>query len=43
MVYICAWQPAECPPERLISSSTIEPSVIPNPPPPYSAGMSTAR
>ena len=40
MMYICAWQAPELPPERLTSSRMTEASVTPNPEPPYSSGIS---
>ena len=43
MMYICAWQAAEFPPERLTSSRMIDASRIPSPEPPYSSGISAAR
>ena len=43
MMYIWAWQAAEFPPERLISSRIMLASVIPKPAPPYSSGIKAAR
>ena len=40
MVYICAWQAAEWPPDLLISSMITLASVSPSPSPPYSVGIS---
>ena len=42
IVYICAWQAAAEPPERLISSSTMLASATPSPSPPYWGGISAA-
>ena len=42
MTYICAWQAAALPPERLTSSSTTLAWPMPSPPPPYSSGISAA-
>jgi hypothetical protein len=42
MVYIWAWQAAECPPDLLISSMITEAWVRLSPRPPYSVGMSAA-
>ena len=42
MLYICPWHAPELPPQRLISSMTIDASVSPRPEPPYSCGISAA-
>ena len=42
MLYIWPWHAPELPPQRLISSMTIDASVRPSPEPPYSCGMSAA-
>src|SRR5262245_37471119 len=42
MMYICAWQAAELPPERLISSGMTLASFIDKPEPPYCSGISAA-
>ena len=43
MIYSCAWQAAELPPERLTSSRMIDASTMPSPDPPNSSGISAAR
>jgi hypothetical protein len=43
MTYICAWQAAALPPERLTSSRITLAAVSPSPAPPYSGGMSAPR
>ena len=39
IVYICAWQAAECPPDLLISSMITDAWVSVMPGPPYSVGI----
>jgi hypothetical protein len=43
MMYICAWQAPELPPERLTSSRMTDASVTPSPEPPYASGIRAAR